>query len=313
VGSYKNGGDDVLSTGVVFLVMRMKPEGIYVPNVTPFNKEGEIMYESLGELIEYWIEGGITGIVANASTGEAPYLGRDEKTKIIEYIREKVDGRVKVYAGTGAMSTWETIELTRDAKDAGAETALITTPFFFKPSDAEITRYFVDVISAVDIPVILYNVPKFTGYSVNPKVVAKVAEECSGLVAMKDSSGNPGNMAEVIRLCGDKINCLSGSADMMLPTLMLGGKGAIVAIGNVVPKECAELYKAYKKGDASAAGKYQHMASYVNKVLVRELPQIAAIKTALNQKGFNAGVPRKPLTELSEAEKQSIRDAMKVI
>ena len=181
------------------------------------------------------------------------------------------------------------------------------------PNDAEITKYFVEVINAVDIPVILYNVPKFTGYSVNPKVVAKIAEECSGLVAMKDSSGNPGNMAEVIRLCGDKINCLSGSADMMLPTLMLGGKGAIVAIGNVVPKECAELYKAYKSGDYSAAGKYQRTASYVNKVLVRELPQIAAIKTALNQKGFNAGVPRKPLTGLSEDAKQSIMEAMKLI
>ncbi len=288
----------------------LKPEGIYVPNITPFNKNGEIMYDALGELIEYWIKGGITGIVANASTGEAPYLSREEKTKIIEYIREKVGKRAKVYAGTGAMSTWETIELTKDAKDAGAEAALITTPFFFKPTDAEITQYFVDVIEAADTPVILYNVPKFTGYSVNPQVVANIAEECSGLVAMKDSGGNPGNMAEVIRLCGKKINCLSGSADMMLPTLMLGGKGAIVAVGNIIPEECVELYKAYRKGDASNAGKYQHTASLVNKVLVRELPQIAAIKTALNQKGFNAGVPRKPLTELSEQAQKTVRDAM---
>ena len=99
----------------------LKPEGIYVPNVTPFNNEGEIMYDALGELVEYWIKGGITGIVANASTGEAPYLSRDEKIKIIQYIKEKAGNRAKVYAGTGAMSTWETIELTKDAKDAGAE------------------------------------------------------------------------------------------------------------------------------------------------------------------------------------------------
>ena len=291
--------------------MIMKPEGIYVPNVTPFNRKGEIMFDALGELMEYWIEGGITGIVANASTGEAPYLSREEKTRIIEYIREKAGDRVKVYAGTGAMSTWETIELTRDAKEAGAETALITTPFFFKPSDAEITQYFIDVITAVDLPVILYNVPKFTGYSVNPKVVAKVAEECSGLVAMKDSSGNPGNMAEVIRLCGEKINCLSGSADMILPTLMLGGKGAIVAVGNIIPRECVEIYKAYRRGDAASAGEYQHKASYVNKVLVRELPQIAAIKTTLNQRGFNAGNPRKPLSELYVQAQDTVRKAMK--
>ena len=111
----------------------LKPEGIYVPNVTPFNNEGEIMYDALGELVEYWIKGGITGIVANASTGEAPYLSRDEKIKIIQYIKEKAGNRAKVYAGTGVMSTWETIELTKDAKDAGAEAALVTTPFFFKP------------------------------------------------------------------------------------------------------------------------------------------------------------------------------------
>ena len=293
-----------------FVLMTLKPEGIYVPNVTPFNKKGEIMYDALGELVEYWIKGGITGIVANASTGEAPYLSREEKVEIIQYIKEKAGKRAKVYAGTGAMSTWETIELTKDAKDAGAEAALVTTPFFFKPSEPEITQYFIDLINAVDLPVILYNVPKFTGYSVSPKVVANIAEECSGLVAMKDSSGSPGNMAEVIRLCGDKIYCLSGSADMMLPTLMLGGKGAIVAIGNVIPDDCVALYKAFKKGDESMAGKKQHTASLVNKILVRELPQIAAIKTALNQKGFNAGVPRKPLTELSSDAQKTVKAAM---
>jgi len=305
-------GDDVLSPQTGSLLIMLKPEGIYVPNITPFNKKGEIMYDKLAELVEHWIKGGISGIVANASTGEAPYLSRDEKMKLIEFIKKQAKGRIQVFAGTGAMSTWQTIELTKDAKDAGAEAALITTPFFFKPNDEEIAQYFIDVINAVNMPVILYNVPKFTGYSVNPKVVAKVADECSGLVAMKDSSGNPGNMAEVIRLCGDKINCLSGSADMILPTLMLGGKGAIVAVGNIIPSECVELYKAYKNGDPVTAGNYQHKASYVNKVLVRELPQIAAIKYAVSEKGFDAGVPRKPLTELTAEAKAAVREAMKL-
>ncbi len=292
-------------------MIKLKPMGIYVPNITPFDRKGEIKYDALGKLVDYWTRGGVSGIIANASTGEAPYLSRTEKIQVIEYIREHADPKVHVYAGTGSMSTWETIELTREAENAGAEAALITTPFFFKPSDQEITQYFVDVINAVDLPVILYNVPKFTGYSVNPKVVSDIAEECSGLAAMKDSSGNPGNMAEVIRLCGDKINCLSGSADMMLPTLMLGGKGAIVAIGNIIPEEAVALYKAYKAGDLEAAGKYQHKASYVNKVLVREHPQIAAIKYAAYEKGFDAGVPRKPLTELSAIDKATVREAMR--
>ena len=291
----------------------MKPEGIYVPNITPFNKKGEIQYNALEKLIEYWVKTGLSGMVVNASTGEAPYLSKTEKRKLIEYVVEKVDGRFRVFAGTGAMSTRDTIELTQEAKEAGAEAALVTTPFFFKPSSDEIYNHFIDLMNAVDIPVILYNVPKFTGYSVKPSTVARIAEESSLLVAMKDSSGNPGNMAEVIRLCGDKINALSGSADMILPTLMLGGKGAIVAVGNVIPETCVSLYKAFKTGDKETAGAMQGKASYVNKVLVRENPQIAAIKTALNMKGYNAGIPRKPLTPLNKSIEPIIAKLLKEI
>ena len=278
----------------------MKPEGIYVPNVTPFDKDGEIDFDALGNLVEFWINSGISGIVANASTGEGPYLNREEKTRVIEYIVEKGNNRVKVFAGTGSMSTRETTQITQDAFNAGAEAALITTPFFFKPTDIEIQHFFIDVLNAVDIPVILYNVPKFTGYSINPVVVSSIAEECSNLVAIKDSSGNPGNMAEIIRLCENKISPLSGSADMILPTLMLGGKGAIVAVANVIPGDCVSLLKAFKENDLDAAGKYQNKASFVNKVLVRENPQIAAIKAVLKKLGYNPGIPRKPLMPIPE-------------
>ena len=289
----------------------MKPEGVYVPSITPFDKHGEIVFDALETLIEYWVDGGVSGIVANASTGEAPYLSREEKKSIIEFMIDKVDGRAQVFAGTGSMGTRETIMLTRDAKEAGAEAALVTTPFFFKPTGDEIAMHFITLMDAVDLPVILYNVPKFTGYSVDPKTVARIAEESSGLVAMKDSSGNPGTMAEVIRLCGDRINALPGSADMILPTLMLGGRGAIVAVANVIPAPCVGIVEAYRRNDLAAAGKGQHTASYVNKVLVRENPQIAAIKTALNQMGYGAGVPRKPLTPLNDAVAEKIRAAMK--
>jgi 4-hydroxy-tetrahydrodipicolinate synthase len=289
----------------------MKPEGVYVPSITPFDKHGEILFDALETLIEYWVEGGVSGVVVNASTGEAPYLCREEKTRIIEFMVEKVDGRAQVFAGTGSMGTRETIMLTRDAKEAGAEAALVTTPFFFKPTGDEIAEHFIALTDAVDLPVILYNVPKFTGYNVDPKTVARIAEESSGLVAMKDSSGNPGTMAEVIRLCGDRISALSGSADMILPTLMLGGKGAIVAVANVVPAQCVSIVEAYRRNDLAAAGEGQHTASYVNKVLVRENPQIAAIKTALNQMGYAAGAPRKPLKPLDEATAEKIKAAMR--
>ena len=291
----------------------MKIEGIYVPNVTPFDVRGDINFDALGALIDFWVGSGVSGLVVNASTGEAPYLSRDEKRRIIGYALERIRGGCRVFAGTSALGTRETIELTRDALDAGAEAALVTTPFFYRPSGREIVGYYADIMGAVDLPVILYNVPKFTGYSVEPGTVAEIAEECSGLAALKDSSGNPGTMAEVIRLCGDKISCLSGSADMVLPTLTLGGSGAVIAVANVIPGESVALYKAFKEGDLDEAGRGQLTASYVNKVLVRENPQIAAIKAALNNLGYGAGVPRRPLLPLQPEAADRVAEAMRLI
>jgi len=285
-------------------------EGVYVPNVTPFDATGEIQYEALGELIEYWIGAGVSGIVANASTGESPYLNKEEISEVLGFVIDQVDGRAQVIAGTGAMATRETVELTRDAKNAGAEIALITTPYFFRPSEEELYRHYAAVLSAVDLPVILYNVPKFTGYSIAPKTIARIAEDCSGLAGVKDSSGSPGNMAEIIRLCGDRIACLSGAADMFLPTLSLGGRGAVLAIANVVPGTCVELHQAFGRGDVVTAGKRQRTASHVNNVLVASFPQVAAIKAALNRMGYKAGMPRHPLLPLSGAQEKAATEAL---
>lgn len=293
-------------------VIKLKPTGIYIPSVTPFNAKGEIVYDKLGKLLEFWIEGGISGVVANASTGEAPYLSNAERVKIIEYLVEKADGRINVFAGTGAPSLWKSVEYTKEAKEAGAQAALVTTPYFFKPTSDEIAQYFIDLMDKVDIPVIMYNVPKFTAYSVSPYVVAKVAEECSNLVAIKDSSNNPGNMADIVSLCGDKINALSGTADMILPALALGGKGGIVAIANVAPRTCVNIVDAYNKSDFKTAGENQLKASWVNKIVVRDYPQIPAIKAALSQMGVNAGVPRKPLTGLSEETAKKIKAELRL-
>jgi 4-hydroxy-tetrahydrodipicolinate synthase len=278
----------------------MKLEGIFVPNVTPFDEKGEIKYEHLADLIEFWLKAGVSGMVVNASTGEGPLLSREEKRELIEFIREKVDGRGMVIAGTGAIGTNETIELTRDAKDLGADAALVTTPFFFKPTEEELVEHFIALDVAVDLPFILYNVPKFTGYTVAPGIVDRISGECSNMVGIKDSSGNPGAMAENIRLFGERISVLSGAADMTTPTLTLGGRGAILAVANFIPEICVGLFRAARMGDLEEAGKSQQLVSYVNKVLVREHPQVAAVKAALSLKGHAAGIPRRPLKPLSE-------------
>jgi 4-hydroxy-tetrahydrodipicolinate synthase len=284
--------------------------GVYVPSVTPFDEDGEIQFDALSELIAFWISSGVSGIVVNASTGESPYLNRNELTEILSFVKEEANGRVQVIGGSGAMATRETIQLTSDARDCGVDGVLITTPYFFRPSEEELRRHYVEVLSKVDIPAILYNVPKFTGYSIAPNTISKIAEECSNLVGVKDSSNNPGNMAEILRLCGARVACLSGAADMFLPTLSLGGRGAVLAVANVIPGTCVELYEAFNETDMKKTGKRQRVASHVNNVLVASNPQIAAIKHVLNTMGYRAGVPRKPLLPLGEASKMSVDRAL---
>jgi 4-hydroxy-tetrahydrodipicolinate synthase len=288
----------------------MELKGIFVPHVTPFDEQGRIDKEALTPLIEFWLGAGVAGVVVNSSTGEGPFISGEEKRGLLELVRERVDGRGLVIGGTGAMSTRETLKLTSEAKDLGADAALVTTPFFFKPTEEELFQHFVFLTESVDLPVILYNVPKFTGYTVSPQIVDRISRECSNVVGIKDSSGNLGAMAENLRLFGDRINVLSGAADMTLPALVMGGKGAILAVANVVPHTCVALHKAVVNEELREAGRLQMLLSYVNKVLIREHPQVAAVKTAMALKELNAGIPRRPLKPLTKEQVSEVREAL---
>ena len=288
----------------------MRLDGIFIPNVTPFNHNGDIDTEAFSRLVDAWLGTGISGLVVNASTGEGPLLSREEQISMLELAIEKLGGRAMVIAGTGVVGTRETIELTGDARDCGVEAALIVTPYFFRPTDEELFQHYSSILGAVDLPVIIYNVPKFTGYSIKPNVIERIVKEHSGLVGVKDSSGDPGLVAEIIRLVGDKVNVLSGAADMILPTLNLGGRGAILAIANFAPDVCVSLYSAFKAGNQIEVGNLQLKASFINKVLVRDHSQVAAIKAAMNQKGWRAGIPRRPLLPLPQREEREVIEAL---
>ncbi|RLG99228.1 4-hydroxy-tetrahydrodipicolinate synthase [Candidatus Bathyarchaeota archaeon] len=288
-------------------------EGIFVPHITPFNKNGEVNWKALRQLVEFWIEGRLAGLVPCGSNGEAPHLLREERRRVIETVVDAANGRVPVIAGTGAISTKETIQLTRDAEDVGADAALVVTPFYFKYSTKELYIHYSSVIEAVNIPIILYNVPKFTGFSMQPELVYKLVSEYSNIIGIKDSSGSLSQISELIRLVGDKIAVLAGTADVVLPTLILGGKGAIIAVANVEPRLCSSLYKALKNGKIEEAAKLQRKISYLNEILVRRYNQLSAIKEALNLKGLPAGYPRKPALPLENSEKEKIKELLSKI
>lgn len=288
-------------------------DGIFVPHITPFTREGELDVEGLRECVRFWVKGGVSGLVPCGSNGEAPYLTREERMKVIETVVEEVNGKIPVVAGTGSMSTQETIMFTRDAKNLGVDAALVVTPFYFKLTNREIYEHYRTVLEAVDLPIILYNVPKFTGFSLEPIVASQLVSKFEGVVGVKDSSGSIGTITEIIRLVGDKISVLAGTADVALSTLLLGGKGAIIAVANAFPKLCSSLYEAFRRGNYEEASRLQRQVSFLNDVLVKRHNQLSAIKEALKLQGLPAGYPRKPALPLEDAELKDIEDALKTM
>jgi 4-hydroxy-tetrahydrodipicolinate synthase len=287
--------------------------GIFVPHITPFTRRGELDLKALRTCVRFWMENGVSGLVPCGSNGEAPYLSREERVKVIEIVMDEVRGKISVIAGTGSMSTEETIIFTKDAKDLGVDAVLIVTPFYFKPSNKEILQHYRTVSETVDLPVVVYNVPKFTGYSLEAAFIHQLVSENERIVGLKDSSGSIGAITETIRLVGDEISVLAGTADVALPTFLLGGRGAVVAVANVFPKLCSQLYEAFKKGKYEEAKLLQKRISFANEVLVKKYNQLSAIKEALNLQGLSGGYPRKPALPLDNEERKVIQNLVNTI
>jgi len=288
-----------------------KLNGIFVPHVTPFKRNGDLDKEALRTCIQFWLEGRVSGLVPCGSNGEAPYLSRDERRKVIETVVEEVNGKAIVIAGTGSMSTKETILYTKDAKDLGVDAALVVTPFYFKLSNREILAHYKALLEAVDLPIVLYSVPKFTGFSLEPSLVAQLASEHENVIGVKDSSGNIGTIAEIIRLVCDRVSVLAGTAEVALPTLIMGGSGAVIAVANVFPKMCNDLYEAFRKGNYEEARKLQRQTSYINEILVKKYNQLSTIKEAMKILGLPSGYPRMPALPLEEKERKEIENFLK--
>jgi len=285
-------------------------DGILVPHVTPFTRGGELDIKALRTCVRFWLESGVSGLVPCGSNGEAPYLSRQERRKVIKTVVDEVNGKVSVVAGTGSMSTKETITLTKDAKDLGVDAALIVTPFYFKLTNREMHEHYRTILETVDLPIVIYNVPKFTGFSLEPSSIYELASEDEKVIGVKDSSGGMGTITEILRLVGDKISVLAGTADIALPTLLLGGRGAVIAVANVFPRLCNNLYEAFRNGKYEEASKLQRRVSFANEVLVKSYNQLSAIKEALRLQGLPSGYPRKPALPLEIEEMKAVQNLL---
>ena len=282
--------------------------GMLTALVTPF-RDDAVDEAALRELVERQIAAGIDGLVPCGSTGESATMTHSEHRRVMEIVVEAAAGRVPVVAGTGSNNTREAIELTRHARDAGAQGALLISPYYNKPTQEGLLAHYRAVADEVGLPLLVYNIPGRTASNVLPETIAQLARHPQ-IVGVKEASGNPDQMAEVIRTCPDDFSVLSGDDALTLPLLGIGGRGVISTSANVAPREMAELVNAFREGDAVRAREIHYRLMPLFDALFCETNPIP-VKTALAMMGVIGPEIRLPLLPLSEPHQEPLRAVLK--
>lgn len=289
--------------------MRFQPKGIIPAMVTPLDENGELKEGALRKLTNYLIDGGVHGLFAVGSQGEFFSLRADQKKRIIEIVVEETNGRVPVYAGTGAVTTREAIELTKIAESAGAQAVSVITPYFINPNETELFEHYTAIARSTSLPVILYSNPARTGVSLSPDFVVR-ASKVDNIVGIKDSSGDLTLTAEYIRRTSEDFAVLAGRDTLIYATLAYGGKGSVAATANVAPKLVVEIYEAFVAGDHKRALEAQYRLAPLRLAFsFGTFPVV--IKEALNMIGIDAGYTVKPVGTMTEAKREELREVLK--
>lgn len=283
-------------------------KGSIVAIVTPF-RNGKVDEKSLSELIEWHIASGTNAIVPCGTTGESATLDYEEHYRVIEITVRTVGGRVPVIAGTGANATEETIMITQKAKSLGADAALLVAPYYNKPTQEGLYRHYKTVAEAVDIPIVLYNVPGRTAVNILPPTVARLAE-IGNIVAIKEATGDMKQVSEVIRLCGDRLAVVSGDDFTTLPLLALGGLGVISVTANVAPREVSDMCRLWREGKQEEARALHYRLEPVNTAMFIETNPIP-VKTALAMMGRIEEEFRLPLCEMTDANREKLKKTLR--
>lgn len=265
--------------------------------VTPFSPTGEIDYAVFEELIESQIAGKVDSIIVCGTTGESSTMSEQEKKDAIRFVVKQVDGRVPVIAGTGSNNTQSAIAMTKFAQEAGAEGALLVTPYYNKTTQEGLIAHYKAIASSTSLPIILYNVPSRTGVNIAPET-CQALSSLDNIVAIKEASGNLSQVAKIAALCKDDLAIYSGNDDQVLPILSLGGIGVISVLSNIYPGFVHDMVINFLDGDIVKARDAQLKAIPLIDALFCEVNPIP-VKAALILKGFKVGSPRLPLIPMS--------------
>lgn len=266
--------------------------GVLPALVTPFASDESIDEPALRALVRHVLPH-VDGVVPCGTTGEFVYLNPDEQKRVVEIVVSEVAGRVPVIAGAGAASTQQAIQLAQQAQEAGASAVLVVTPYFLHPSDKGIYQHFYEIARAVDLPLVLYNIPQVVDAYL-PRTVIEDLADIPNVVALKDSSGNLTYTMEVLELVGDRLDVMIGHDEVVLPALAGGCAGMILASAQVFPEIWQQLYAAVQAGDLTTARALQMSVQKLSRIFCRHGGGVA-VKVALNMMGVTAGNPRRPL------------------
>ena len=287
----------------------MEFKGSIVAIVTPFTEHGIDEY-ALHNLIEFQIKNGTQGIVPCGTTGESPTLSHEEHDHVIEIAVDTVKRRVPVIAGTGSNSTAEAIRLTRHAQDAGADAALVVTPYYNKPTQKGLYLHFKAVADSVKIPIILYNIEGRCARNIETPTVKKLAKDCKNIIGVKEASGNLEQMRAVKEACGKNFALISGDDALTVPLMKMGGIGVISVVANIAPKEVAEVVRLMAKGKIKEAEAKQEKLMPLIKAVFLETNPIP-VKTACGLMGLCSPKTRLPLCEMEPENLEKLKGVLK--
>ena len=292
--------------------MSFKPQGIITPVLTALDENENFNEENYSKFIDHLVRSGVHGIFSLGTNGEFYAFSAEEKLKIIKAAVKAVDGRVPVYAGTGCVTTKETVELSREVEAMGGVDCLsVISPYFTAIKQDDLIRHYSAVADAVKMPVLLYTIPARTGNNIDFKTVKALAADHQNIIGIKDSSGNFDNTLKYIENTDPRLCVLAGSDSLILWTLKAGGTGAISGCSNVFPELMVSIYEYFKKGDFEKANEAQRKIRPFRNVMQMGNPN-SVVKRAAQLKGFDVGPARAPSNIKSKAIDDALLDVFKL-
>ena len=283
-------------------------KGSYVALITPMRPDGAVDEAAFGAFVDWQIQQGTHGIVPVGTTGESPTLSHDEHRRVVEIAVEVAAGRVPVVAGAGSNSTAEAIELTRHAKAAGADAALVVTPYYNKPTQQGMIMHYTAIADAVDLPIIIYNIPSRSVIDMGVETMAQLAQH-HNIVGVKDSTANLARPLHTRRACGAGFAQMSGEDHTALAFLATGGHGCISVTGNIAPRLCSEMHRAWQDGETERAITIQDRLLALHDAMFAE-SNPGPVKYGASLMGHGSGHCRLPLAPVSDATRAQVRTAM---